>query len=147
MALRWWRRYSPRHSQLSPGDEFDGTEDADEDDANRDNDAEFAESLENAILQLVNGVMEDEIERLVSENVKRAEDQFSQVPLIFPSFILWSKMRFQKQKLMKQSLVRLKYRGSQRSIFLRSLKIRSWCKKLTSLKKTVKKKREEEKKK
>ena len=99
MALRWWRRYSPRHSQLSPGDEFDGTEDADEDEANRDNDAEFAESLENAILQLVNGVMEDKIERLVSENVKRAEDQFSQVPLIVSSFISWSKMRFQKQKL------------------------------------------------
>ena len=33
------------------GEEFDGTEDADEDDANRDNDAEFAESLENAILE------------------------------------------------------------------------------------------------
>ena len=46
-------------STFDGGEEFDGTEDADEDDANRDNNAEFAESLENAILQLVNGVMED----------------------------------------------------------------------------------------
>ena len=76
MALRWWRRYSPRHSQLSPGDEFDGTEDADEDDANRDNDAEFAESLEDAILQLVNGVMEDKIERLVSSSIDCSELHF-----------------------------------------------------------------------
>ena len=70
------------------GEEFDGTEDADEDDANRDNDAEFAESLEDAILQLVNGVMEDEIERLVSENVKRAEDQ------LFTSSIDCSELHF-----------------------------------------------------
>ena len=36
---------------MTGGEEFDGTEDADGDDANRDNDAEFAESLENAILE------------------------------------------------------------------------------------------------
>ena len=38
-------------STFDGGEEFDGTEDADGDDANRDNDAEFAESLENAILE------------------------------------------------------------------------------------------------
>ena len=38
-------------STFDGGEEFDGIEDADEDDANRDNDAEFAESLENAILE------------------------------------------------------------------------------------------------
>ena len=67
---RWRRRTGTRStvmkkmveailSTFDGGEEFDGTEDADEDDANRDNNAEFAESLENAILQLVNGVMED----------------------------------------------------------------------------------------
>ena len=87
--------------------------------------------------------MEDEIERLVSENVKRAEDQFSQVPLIVPSFISWSKMRFQKQKLMKQSLVRLKPAFN----LFEELENQIMVQEVDKSKKAVKKNREDEKKK
>ena len=147
MALRWWRRYSPRHSQLSPGDEFDGTEDADEDDANRDNDAEFAESLEDAILQLVNGVMEDEIERLVSENVKRAEDQ------LFTSSIDCSELHFVVEDEIPETEVddtepcEVEIQRKPAFNLFEELENQIVVQEVDKSKKAVKKKREEEKKK